>query len=183
MRGDFFSFVPTHKLVLSTNHKPIIRGTDKGIRRRVHLVPFTVTIPPEEQDKALKEKLLAEASGILQWMLAGCDAWQREGLNPPRAILDATEEYLAEMDLIGQFIEETCDVDASKKTQIGASDLYRNYEIWCINGGHHPLNQHNFGASMTDRGFDRKTVNGCKFYKGIQLKEARSWPAPGSGNV
>ncbi|OQZ05630.1 MAG: hypothetical protein B6D36_09155 [Planctomycetes bacterium UTPLA1] len=83
MRQDFFEFRPTFKLFLATNHRPIVRGDDTGIWRRIRLWPFTVEIPPEEQDHALKEKLRAELPGILAWSVRGCMAWQDDGLRPP----------------------------------------------------------------------------------------------------
>ncbi len=80
MREDFWQFRPSHTVVLATNHKPTIRGTDHGIWRRIRLVPFTVTIPDAEQDKQLTSKLRAEWPAILRWAVAGCIDWQRNGL-------------------------------------------------------------------------------------------------------
>jgi putative DNA primase/helicase len=94
MRQDFFEFVPQFKLVIAGNHKPGLRSVDEAIRRRFHLIPFAVTIPPEERDKDLTEKLRAEWPGILAWMIEGCLAWQESGLNPPAAVLTATAAYL-----------------------------------------------------------------------------------------
>ena len=91
--GEFFEFHPQFKLVLATNHKPEIRGTDEAIWRRIHLVPFGVTIPKPEQDKRLLDKLKAEAAGILVWALEGCMEWQTDGLMPPQAITEATKTY------------------------------------------------------------------------------------------
>jgi putative DNA primase/helicase len=108
MREDFWEFWPTHKIFLATNHKPVIKGTDEGIWRRIRLVPFTVTLAEAEQDKTLPEKLRAERSGILRWAVAGCLAWQREGLNQPDEVSSATEAYREEMDAVGRFLTERC---------------------------------------------------------------------------
>src|ERR1017187_1284583 len=89
MRQDFFEYVPQLKLVVAGNHKPGLRNVDEAIRRRLHLIPFTVTIAENERDPELTEKLKAEYPGILQWAIEGCLMWQREGLNPPVVVRDA----------------------------------------------------------------------------------------------
>src|SRR6516162_3709046 len=104
---NFFDFPPTHKGFLTTNHKPIVRGTDHGIWRRLHLVPFLVKIEEKERDKHFREKKLApELSGILNWAIAGCASYLKDGLNPPKSVTDATEDYRHDMDLVGLWIEE-----------------------------------------------------------------------------
>ena len=104
--GEYFNFVPTCKIFLATNHKPVIKGTDHGIWRRIKLIPFTTRILDEKQDKRLDEKLKAEASGILNWLLEGTYRWRKERLRVPAAILHATDEYRGEMDVIGNFLKE-----------------------------------------------------------------------------
>ena len=103
MREDFWQFNPTHTIFLATNHKPEIRGTDHSIWRRIRLVPFNVTIPDEQQDRQLPEKLRAEYPGILAWAVRGCLDWQRHGLGIPEEIKHATQNYRSEMDIIGTF--------------------------------------------------------------------------------
>jgi putative DNA primase/helicase len=90
MKAEWFDFAPTHKLWLSTNHKPEIRGTDAAIWRRIRLVPWTISIPPAEQDKKLPEKLRAELPGILAWVVQGCLQWRRGGLQAPEEVRQAT---------------------------------------------------------------------------------------------
>lgn len=88
--GEFFSFKPTFKIYMATNHKPKIRGADNGIWRRIKMIPFTVTIPPEQRDNDLGEKLLTENSGILNWLIEGFAMWKKEGLKmEPNAIKEA----------------------------------------------------------------------------------------------
>jgi putative DNA primase/helicase len=94
MRQDFFEFMPQFKLVIAGNHKPSLRSVNEAIRRRFNLVPFTVTIPVEERDLNLRDKLKAEWPGILRWLVDGCLAWQREGLSAPAAVRNATSAYL-----------------------------------------------------------------------------------------
>jgi putative DNA primase/helicase len=108
MRQDFFEFKPQFKLVIAGNHKPALRSVDEAIRRRLHLIPFSVTIPPEERDKDLGEKLKKELPAILAWAIDGCREWQKLGLTPPNVVSEATNEYLAEQDAIGRWIEDRC---------------------------------------------------------------------------
>jgi P4 family phage/plasmid primase-like protien len=158
MRADFFEWTPTHKLFLAANHRPEIRGTDYAIWRRIHMVPFTVTIPKAERDGRLPAKLLAELPGILNWAIAGCLDWQRNGLGVPQAVRDATEEYRAEQDILADFLAERCVIDP--QTWAAASDLYRAYSEWCDAGGTKPLSGTAFGTRLAERGHttDRRQV-------------------------
>src|SRR5271155_4119772 len=94
MRQDFFDFCPSFKLVIAGNHRPSLRSVDEAIRRRFHLIPFAVTIPPKERDGELTEKLKSEWPGILGWIIEGALEWKTEGLRPPAAVIDATAAYL-----------------------------------------------------------------------------------------
>lgn len=154
MRQDYWSFTPTHKLMLCTNHKPRIAGTDHAIWRRIRLIPFDVVIPDHEQDKALGDKLRAELPGILRWTVAGCRNWQDRGLQPPQAVVAATDEYRVEMDLVAQFLADTCTTNAMM--QVRSTDLYNAYKEWCqANGLTHPLSQKALAPRLEERGFDR----------------------------
>ena len=108
MRQDFFEYTPQFKLVIAGNHKPSIRNVDEAMRRRLHLIPFTVTIAPDKRDGKLTEKLLLERDGILAWAVAGCLRWQREGLQQPPAVVAATDEYFEAEDAVGEFLDEEC---------------------------------------------------------------------------
>lgn len=108
MRGDYFEFSRTHKMVLAANSKPVIKEATRAIWRRIRLVPFGVVIPPDEQDRHLGEKLAKERPGILNWCLAGCLAWQRDGLGEPAEVLAATAGYEAEQDILGDFFADAC---------------------------------------------------------------------------
>src|SRR5271165_634693 len=93
MRQDFFHYVPQFKIIIAGNTKPAISRVDEAIRRRLNLIPFAVTIPPDERDPELTEKLKAEWPCILDWIIDGCLEWQTTGLNPPRIVVDATKRY------------------------------------------------------------------------------------------
>jgi putative DNA primase/helicase len=151
MRAEWFDFKPTHKLWLSTNHKPEIRGTDAAIWRRIRLVPWSVTIPQDEQDKGLPAKLRAELPGVLAWIVQGCLEWQRIGLQPPDEVRRATGRYRAEMDVLAAFIDEECVVaDHASAT---AKALYSAYKTWCEDNGERPESQRRFGSRLKERGF------------------------------
>jgi putative DNA primase/helicase len=154
MRAEWFDFEPVHKLWLSTNHKPEIRGTDQAIWRRIRLVPWTVVIPPAEQDKKLSEKLRAELPGVLAWIVQGCLEWRRKGLQAPEEVRRATVEYRAEMDVVGAFLAECCVI--APEHDVSAADLYKAYGEWCKDTGETQVKQRRFGGQLTERGdFER----------------------------
>jgi putative DNA primase/helicase len=127
--GHFFDFSPTHKAFITTNHKPIIRGTDEGIWRRVHLIPFTIAIDASAVERDFRERrLVPELSGILNWALAGLAAYMKEGLNPPDSVRASTQEYRSDMDVIGQWIQERCQLDPHATITTGAA--YMDYSGW-----------------------------------------------------
>jgi putative DNA primase/helicase len=171
--AEYFEFVPNFKIWLGANHKPVIRGDDYAIWRRIRLVPFIVTIPPDERDTNLPAKLKDEYPGILAWAVQGCLEWQRQGLNPPPEVLAATEEYKSEMDLIGKWIEECCITTPHATAK--ASALYSSYKRWVEDNGGFPLSSTKFGLKLGDRGF-AKEKSGTVIYRGIGLLDTSdSW--------
>jgi putative DNA primase/helicase len=177
MRAEWFEFQPTFKIWLATNHKPVIRGTDLAIWRRIRLVPFTVTISEQEEDKQLGEKLQAEFPGILRWAVEGCLAWQQHGLGMPEAVKNATAGYREEMDVLGAWVAECCVIEPNAKA--GAKELYASYTAWCEAGGERALSQRAFGLQLGERGFERYRGTGKKhMWRGIGLKSDPYDPAP-----
>lgn len=168
MHQDTFEFRPEFKVWLSTNHKPVIAGTDLGIWRRIRLIPFTYCIPDHEKDGSFKTRLREPAalSGILNWALEGVRLWREEGLKPPQAVLDATQAYREEMDVLAVWISECCVVQ--KMAEASAADLYRSYTQWREQNGEHPETQTSFGLRLTERGFVRKK-SGIVRWLGIGL--------------
>jgi putative DNA primase/helicase len=168
MRGEFFDFQPTHKLWMYGNHKPQIRGNDNGIWRRIHLIPFSVSIPECQQDRHLAKKLRDELGGILTWAIEGSLSWQREGLNSPQIVRRVTEEYRQEEDIVGQFLTERVVINNNAKIQ--AAELFRTYKRWADDQGHKfPLTQNKFGRQMTERGIRKQKTNTGAQYLGIGL--------------
>lgn len=169
MRQEYFTFRPCFKLWIRGNHKPVITGTDYGIWRRIHLIPFTVTIPEAERDPGLLNKLRAELPGILKWAVQGCLAWQRDGLKPPAVVTHATAQYRREMDVLGAFIEDRCLV--GDKRQVTAKALYRAYRDWAEGAGEHPVNQRRFGIALAERGIEKDRGRAGTLYHGIELAD------------
>jgi putative DNA primase/helicase len=131
MRGDYFSFPRTHKIVLVTNHKPKIPDDSTAIWRRVRLIPFTVEFPESAQDKGLLRKLRDEWPGILAWAVRGCAAWQREGLQAPADIQAATLDYRNEENCLVDFFGDSCVFDQA--AFVGRTALFTAYEAWAAN--------------------------------------------------
>jgi putative DNA primase/helicase len=173
---EFFDFEPTHKTFLTTNHKPIIRGTDTGIWRRIHLLPFTVSIPAERVEKDFRERrLIPELSGILNWALEGLTAYQQQGLNPPAAVRAATQDYQQDMDIVGQWIEDRCVLDPQAIIPTGIA--YDDYVRWAQAEIGWVLARLKFRRSLGDRGFrppKHKGTGGQRLIVGLRLKA----PAP-----
>jgi putative DNA primase/helicase len=165
MRQDFFQFDPTHKLFLAANHRPKVRGTDLAIWRRIKLIPFTVTITEEEKDRHLLRKLKGELSGVLNWALEGCLAWQRSGLSEPEVVRQATDQYRAESDALGAFIAECCTVHPEVRVQ--SSTLFEAYRNW---SGDREMNANDFASHMEAKGYKRRRGHGgWVFWHGIGL--------------
>lgn len=167
MKKDFIEFPQTWKLFLACNHKPVVRGGDLAIWRRIKLVPFTVTIPDKDKDKELPGKLRAEWPGILRWAVEGCLAWQRDGLNEPEEVREATTRYQAEQDTLSAFIGECC--RTSTTARVVASKLY---DAYCNYSGDKCTTAIAFGKKIEERGFERRRGHGgYTFYHGICLEE------------
>jgi putative DNA primase/helicase len=168
--GHFFDFFPTHKTFLTTNHKPIIRGTDEGIWRRVHLIPFTVSIDASAVDKHFREhRLLPELPGILNWALAGLASYLKIGLSPPDMVVASTTEYRRDMDVIGQWIDARCEVDS--RASISTAAAYGDYSLWATDEVGWALKKLTFRRHLTDRGYAAiKGTHGQRMITGLRLK-------------
>ncbi|MCZ6860397.1 MAG: phage/plasmid primase, P4 family, partial [Alphaproteobacteria bacterium] len=169
MRQDFFNFIPTFKLMISGNHKPSLSHVDKAISRRFHLIPFTVTIPDDERDDKLAEKLKGEWPGILQWAIDGAVEWARIGLAPPEAVLEATQEYLSAQDSISLWIEEHCTEGANEQETI--AKLWTSWRTWCDQTNDYAGKKSGFVEALVTRGYRRTTIGkaGAKGLSGIRL--------------
>lgn len=169
MRSEFFTFRPRFKVLLATNHRPVIRGTDHGIWRRIRLIPFTTTIADAEKDPDLPAKLAAERDGIMAWALAGCLAWQAGGLAPPAVVLEATEDYRADMDVLGEFLAERCILGVYSA---GNTSLYEAFKAWQEANGEKARSHRWLTRALQDRGYRQSPnrANGRR-WEGIGLLE------------
>ena len=168
LRCDPFQFTPQFKLMVLGNHKPIIKGNDYGIWRRVRLIPFRRIFKPEERDAGLADKLKAEAPDILAWMVDGCLDWQKRGLSDtPKTILEATGSYQEEQDLIGGWLNECCEL--SPLNEASSTDVYASYKTHCIDNGLRPNSSNALTRRLSERGFDVRKSNGKKLWSGISV--------------
>ncbi|MGL6157176.1 MAG: phage/plasmid primase, P4 family [Ralstonia mannitolilytica] len=170
MRQDFFEFWPQFKLFVAGNHKPAIRNIDEAMKRRLHLIPFTITVPPERRDKHLQQKLLAERDGILAWALEGCLAWQRLGrLDPPPQVVAATEEYFEAEDALGRWLEERCVREANAKSL--TAELFTDWKQWAEAAGEFVGSQRRFSDLLITRGVEKwRNAAGIRGFRGVGLK-------------
>ncbi len=168
---EFFEFLPTFKVWLMANHRPIIQGSDTGIWRRIRLIPFAVTIPEEARDTMLPARLTAELPGILAWAVRGCLRWQQEGLGLPPEVREANADYREVMDPLPAFLEGFCEVGPFHT--VLARDLYEVYLRWCEESGEAPLSQKGLANRLQDRGFrPTRGVRGVRAWRGLRLRRS-----------
>ena len=166
-----FEYMPAFKLFLAVNHRPIIRGQDHALWRRVRLVPYTVTIPDADQDRDLPEKLATkeEREGILAWLVAGCADWLANGLGTPEAVTTATAAYRDDMDTLGQFIGDACMVGA--QYEVTSKVLHAAYVTWCEANSERPLSKRAMGERLKERGFEQtRGTGGIRGWTGIGVR-------------
>src|SRR3984885_1658475 len=149
-RQDLFEFPPTFKLVIAGNHKPSLRSVDEAMRRRFHMISFTVTIPAAERDGDLTEKLKAEWPGILKWLVEGCLRWQGEKLLPPSAVTVATAEYMEAEDATASWIADKCEVDPS--AWCSSMELFASWSAWATKAGGQISSQKRLTQTLESRG-------------------------------
>jgi putative DNA primase/helicase len=164
---EYFEFVPQFKIFLTTNHKPKINCNDPAIWRRVKLIPFTVSIPEEKQILDLDEQLKDEFSGILNWAIEGCLDWQRNGLQTPEEVVNATKDYRNEMDTVNEFLEECCTLLPNVK--VNPTALFDAYKKFCEKNGEIFLSMKKFGASLNKKGYEVTKTNSRTWRLGIGL--------------
>lgn len=175
--GSEFEYKPEFKLWLATNHKPIIRGTDDGIWRRLMLIPFNVQIPENKVDKRLAYKLERESVGILNWAVDGALKWQREGLKAPSSVQAASKSYRAEMDTLELFVRDCCDLGPDY--QAPAGELFKAYQSWAESNGEYKMRKQKFSAEMKNKFVYKK--NNSRYYLGLRIKldPRLSWMSTG----
>lgn len=168
--GKDFSYRPEFKIWMAVNHKPMIRGQDEGIWRRIHLLPFNARFDGDTRDPFLDEKLRDELPGILNWALEGARQWYKQGLNPPATVQKATKDYRAESDIVGLWMADCVTEDPSAETT--QAEIYLSYRNWAGDNGIRPLSANMLGRILTERGFVRGSDKKRKTtYRGIAVNE------------
>ena len=172
MRENLWSFRPSHTLVLATNHRPRISGTDLGIWSRIRIVPFNARISEAAKDTGLAAKLEAEGPGIMGWLVAGCRLWQDDGfkLIDPQVVTEATAEYRETSDLLKPFLDE-CTIEQPGGS-VRFADLRASYLAWCqAHGIAQPMGERTFREDLDARGIEGKPgAQGAKMRLGIILR-------------
>ncbi len=171
--AEAFELTPTFKLWLAANHRPVIRGTDGAIWRRIRLIPSTQVIPEAERDPNLTAALKDELPGILAWAIAGCLRWLEDGLGMPDEVKAATDSYRRDSDTLGAFLEDCCEL--GDDYAVPAADLYQAYSMWAKEGGEYQVSQTAFGRKLEERGIlgeKRGTgSNRVKWRVGVKLQQ------------
>jgi putative DNA primase/helicase len=171
MRQDFFQFTPQFKLIIAGNHKPGLRSVDEAIRRRFNLIPFTRTIPPADRDAGFPEKLKAELPGILAWMIDGCTAWQKQGLQPPQIVTDATYAYLEAEDGVSAWIEEHCRRDPDSFATSTA--LFTSWSEWAAKHGEYVGTVRKLVSTLESKGFQPIRKKSARGFQGLRISMAQ----------
>jgi putative DNA primase/helicase len=161
--------MPQFKAVMAGNHRPIIRGTDHGIWRRLVCVPFTVTIPDDQQDKMLMDRLRAEYAGILNWALEGCLRWQTQGLTLPPILQMERKAYMTEMDVLQRWIDECCDVGPGHTWAVRGA--YSDFNLWAKDGGYGVVSETRFAQQISEKGFTRIKKNTGSVIVGVRSRQ------------
>jgi putative DNA primase/helicase len=165
MHKDPVKFDPSHTLVMITNQLPVVSGDDPAVWRRILVVPFDVTIPVEDRDPGLPEKLKAEADSVLSWAFQGWVEYQRIGLAPPAAVRARTDAYRTDSDVLARFIDERCMLMG----QIKARDLFTEFSRWTRAAGEEPGTETSFGKQMAARSMPKQRTTSGFVYKGLML--------------
>jgi putative DNA primase/helicase len=179
LHKESFEFLPTFKLWLAANDRPLVRDDDDAIWRRILQVPFTVQIPETDRDPTIKARLRnPEESGaaILAWLVEGCLAWQRQGLDVPEVVRDTTAAYRQEMDPISGFLTECCTQES--KARVGKTALWAAYQDWAKPGGGRRLGRNKFNERLRQHGFDEWSDGNARFWLGVGLLTKRQASEP-----
>ena len=167
MRQDFFSFEPSHTILMITNHKPVVDGSDDALWRRLVVVPFEEVFSGDQIQPDLKEQLESEPDAILSWMIEGWIIYQKSGLLIPDGVRAATDAYKADSDAVGRFIDERL-----YPTQFGkvvSSRLFAEWQKWCATNGEESSTQKAFSEELTRRGYEKTRTGSGMVWQGFTL--------------
>ena len=165
-----FTFQPMFSVWVRTNHKPIIKGTDNGIWRRIVILPFRRTFLPEEQDPQLETKLMAERAGILAWMVRGATQYLKDGIKLSQAMKAEVAQYRADSDILGSFLDER--TERGTELEVSQQTLYAQFGMWCASNGFRCPSKRSFTAQLGDRGFGQRKSGSERYYVGLRSRPA-----------
>jgi putative DNA primase/helicase len=169
MRRDFYTFTPKCKIVIAGNAKPRLTTVDEAMRRRFHIVPFTVCILPADRDFKLSEKLVDEWPGILAWAVEGCLEYQRDGLNPPASVIESTRNYLESQDLFADWLATECIY--GEEHWHPKMSLFKAWKQFVDQAGERPGRLKDFGERMENAGFHEGRDNSRgRYWSGLKLR-------------
>lgn len=169
MRQDFYTFVPKLKLVIAGNAKPRLMSVDEAMRRRFHIVPFTVCIPVADRDPDLTETLVKEWPGILAWAIEGCLEYERIRLHPPESVLAATKRYLESQDIFAEWLSMNC-VNGADHWHAPML-MFKDWKAFAENAGERPGQLKDFGERMENAGYHEGKDNARgRYWGGIKLR-------------
>jgi putative DNA primase/helicase len=178
MRQDDFTFTPAFKMIIIGNHRPRLKNVDDAMRRRLNMVPFARK--PPNPDPNLEEKLRQEHPGILKWMIEGCLDWQRYDLIRPAAVSEATEAYFKDQDVLGQWIEDECDLEPDNFNKFEmANTLFRSWQRYASAAGVNPGTSAEFSDTLQNRGVEKRRTKNGQTYRGITLRQVENQPGVG----
>ena len=167
---EAFEFTPVCTLMMATNHRPEVSGTDDGIWRRVGLVPWSETIPEDQKDIRFREKLIAaEGPGILDWIVQGARDFITNGLPRPEAVTTATNEYRTESDVVGAFLSERCFQGSRDGLFCPSAELLKAFNAYAKEQGEAEMSARTFADRMAARGIQKKHTNTGKRWLGIDI--------------
>ena len=169
LNHEFFTFVPVAKYILAANHKPRVRDFSHGFWRRTRLVPCEARFEGGGADKHLEEKLLAELPGILAWAAKGYREYERRGLEPPKAVMVATDGYRVDSDPLAEFLAECCKPDETRSVK--AAGAWEAYQAWAKDHGvDEHLGRNRFFEALESH-FPRVHTNTGNVYRGLRLRD------------
>lgn len=172
LHQEFFEFKPQFKIWIASNYRPLVSGADLGIWRRLKLIPWNVTISPQEDDTGLFDKLCDELPGILNWAVKGCLQWQETRLKEPAIVSKAIDEYRHEQDTLSQFLSDRCVIVGGDRS-IDLADLYTAYLDWAKAEGHRvTMHKQTISKKLKEKGFEHYITSRSKrpHFRGILLR-------------
>lgn len=168
---DPFSFVPSHTLVLYTNHLPKVGAIDAGTWRRLIVIPFNAKIEGSSDIKNYADYLFNKAGGaILKWIMAGAKRVIDKGYHivKPAVVEAAIQKYKDNNDWLSQFLDECCEIDSTYSAKSG--DVYNAYRGYCMQVGDYIRSTTDFYTALECAGFERKRGKSARMLLGLQLK-------------